>query len=198
VQAWKPLLIVVPAGLVLGAIGGQYARPVMTQHPDSSLQALFESRAQRYGSEAVATEPQDASYYSGEYSYPPYLDDRMLGDGREITGWQGPTLDDWPEYRPAPMPSIAQLQAQLAARDAALGRRSWGGYGESAEDVSSAEAASDAAANAAANAADFAQPDFDGQDSPGGPKVVVVSQSAPSTGAAPEPRTPDGNLPAIW
>jgi hypothetical protein len=199
VQAWKPLLIVIPAGLLLGSIGGHYAQPVMTEHPDSSLDALFQSRAERNGADAAAPQPQDASYYSGEYSYPPYLDDRMLGDGREITGWQGPSFADWPEYTPAPMPSVAQLQAQLAARDTALGQRAWGGYGETDEDVSAAEAASAAAADAAANAADIAQPHLSDQaDSSTGPKVVVFSQATLPAGANGEPRTPDGGLPAIW
>jgi len=199
VQAWKPLLIVIPAGLLLGSIGGHYARPVMTEHPDTSLDALFQSRAERNGADAAAPQPQDASYYSGAYSYPPYLDDRMLGGGREIVGWQGPRFSDSPEYKPAPMPSVAQLQAQLAARDAALGQRAWSGYGESDEDVSAAEAASAAAANAAANAADPAQPRFsDEADSPAGPKVVVFSHATPPAVANGEPSTPDGNLPAIW
>ena len=57
-QAWKPLLFIVPAGLLLGAIGGNYARPVLTQRvDDGSLQALFETRAQRYGTSAAAAAP---------------------------------------------------------------------------------------------------------------------------------------------
>jgi hypothetical protein len=199
VQAWKPLLIVIPAGLLLGAIGGQYARPVMTQHPDASLEALFESREQRYGTDTARAQPEDASYYSGEYSYPPYLDDRMMGDGREITGWQGPSFADWPEYTPAQMPSIAQLKAQLAARDAALGQRAWGGYGEDNADVSAAEAASAAAADAAANAADATQQSAVARQDPvDGPKVVVFSQADLPSEPSTEPRTPDGDLPAIW
>ena len=183
-QAWKPLLIIIPAGLVLGAVGGQYARPQLIERAtDPSLQALFESRAQRYGGDSAQPQLRNEVYYAGQYSYPPYLDDRMMGGDREITGWQGPTFSDWPEYKPAPMPSVAQLQAQVAARDAALGRRAWGGYDEAPEDVSGAEAASQAAANAAASAAQ-AQP-----SAANNPAVAANGE---------EPRTPDGDLPAIW
>jgi hypothetical protein len=184
-REWKPLLIVIPAGLVLGAVGGQYARPELIERAaDPSLQSLFESRTQGNGTDSAPPELQDEVYYADQYSYPPYLDDRMLGSDREITGWQGPTFSDWAEYKPAPMPSVAQLQAQVAARDAALGKRAWGGYGEAPEDVSAAEAASEAAADASASAGQAAQP------SPANNPAVAATGD--------EPRTPDGDLPAIW
>jgi hypothetical protein len=50
VQVLEALFFVVPASLVLGAIGGEYARPVMTRKDDDSLlQSYFETRAQRDG-----------------------------------------------------------------------------------------------------------------------------------------------------
>jgi hypothetical protein len=197
VQAWKPLLLIVPAGLLLGALGGQYARPVMTQRPDDGLlQSLLGTRGERSGAAAAEAAPDDASYYSGEYSYPPYLDDRMGGQDREITGWQGPSFAGWPEYKPAPMPSVAQLEAEVAARDAALGQRASGEYREGRDDESAAEAAADAAGDAAANAADQARStSIDSQSS-----AEDAKDSPPASPAAPsaEPRTADGNLPAIW
>ena len=192
-QAWKPLLFVVPAGLLLGAIGGNYARPVMTQRlDDSSLQALFETRAQRYGTQPTQAAPEDATYSSDQYSYPPYLDDRMLGGDREITGWQGATFANWPEYKP----SAAELEAQVAARDAALGQRAWAAAPTAAGDRTAAEAAAAAADDVAANAGDAAvSAGTDSQGTTTGPKVVVVSEALATPS---EPRTADGKLPAIW
>jgi hypothetical protein len=197
-QAWKPLLIVLPAGLMLGAIGGHYSRPVMTDPADeSSQQSAFRSRAERNGSSGMQAQPADAEYYAGGYSYPPYLDDRMLGGDREITGWQGPSFADWPEYQPAATPSSAQVEAQLAARDAALGRRAWDSFG-TGDEQTAAEAAADAAADAAANAADgYRSGTFGGDGSANGPKAATLPPSSGSTTSR-EPRTPDGNLPAIW
>lgn len=192
-QAWKPLLIIVPTGLLLGVVGGHYAQPVMTQKADDgSLQASFETRAQRYGT-AEQAQPQDATYYSGGYSYPPYLDDRMMEGDREITGWQGPSFAGWPAYEPAPLPSAEELEAQVAARNAALDQRAWVQSGAGADDNSATEAAADGAADAGTNPNE-ASPSPADSATVGGPKVVVLSPSAPSA----EPRTADGNLPAIW
>ena len=196
-QAWKPLLIVLPTGLMLGAIGGQYARPVMTDQADeSSLQSAFKSRAEHNRTSGNQAQPEDAEYYAGGYSYPPYLDDRMLGGDREITGWQGPSFADWPEYRPS-SPSAAQLEAQLAARDAALGRRAWDSFG-TGDEQTAAEAAADAAADAAANAsATYRSGPFGGDGGVSGSKVAALPPSSGSTTSR-EPHTPDSNLPAIW
>jgi hypothetical protein len=200
VQAWKPLLLIVPAGLLLGAIGGNYARPVLTKRADDgSLQAMFETRSQRYGAPATQAAPEDATYYSGGYSYPPYLDNRMLGGDREITGWQGPSFADWPEYQPAPLPSAAEPEAQVAARDAALDQRALGSATAGTEDQTAAQAAAATAANVAANADAQSLPDrTDGEDVAMGPKVVIVSSTDPSAAPPSEPRTADGKLPAIW
>lgn len=199
-QAWKPLLLIVPAGVLLGALGGQFARPVMTQHPDDGLlQSLFGSHGGRSGTPVAEAPPEDASYYSGGYSYPPYLDDRMTGSDREITGWQGPSFAGWPEYKPAPMPSVAQLEAEVSARDAALGQRAAGEYEESTDEKSAAESAADAAGDAAANAADEARStSMDGQSSAEGPKAAILSPPASPAAPSAEPRSANGNLPAIW
>lgn len=198
-QAWKPLLIVLPSGLLLGAIGGHYARPVMIgRADDSALQSAFESRAQRYGTTGAQTPPDEGSYYSGGYSYPPYLDDRMLGDDREMTGWEGPSFADWPLYQPATTPSATQLEAQLAARDAALGRHAWDNS-TTGDEQTAAEAAADAAGNAAANAGDEYRSSTANDDgSSGAPKVIVISAAGTGSVSSAEPRTPDSNLPAIW
>jgi hypothetical protein len=195
-QVWRPLLIIVPAGLALGVVGGYYARPVMLERPvDGSLQALFETRAQRYGTSDLPTQPEDATYYSGGYSYPPYLDDSMTGDDKSVTGWQGPDFADWPEYKPAPMPTVAELKAQLAARDAALAQRAMSASDPNASDESATDVAAEGAGEAVVRAGDDPEaPDADTPQDTGHPKVVVLSPAAPAA----EPPTADGNLPAIW
>jgi hypothetical protein len=46
-QAWQPLLLILPAGLLLGMIGGRHAHPQMQQRggeprrPGSALPAIY-------------------------------------------------------------------------------------------------------------------------------------------------------------
>jgi hypothetical protein len=105
---WKPLLIVVPAGLVLGSIGGHWARPVMTQRAgDSAAQSMFQTRADRYGrSGAYPKQAEGPVPYDGGYSYAP---DWAV---QAASTWTPP---DYDHYADAPLPTLAQLDAHQAA-----------------------------------------------------------------------------------
>ena len=195
VKLWKPLFFIIPAGLALGAIGGEYARPVMTQRgDDGSLRSHFETRTQRYGTSNSDPQYEDATYYTGGYSYPPDLDYAPRDDDNTVVGWQSAEFADWSDYTPAPMPTIAQLEAEVAARDAALQQRAAAAAPSSTTD----EATSGVAAGAgdAVTEPDDAQPAAL-DSSEGHPKVIVISQAAPPAELSPEPKTADGN-PALW
>lgn len=207
-QVWKPLLLIVPAGLVLGIVGAQYANPVIRQRgAGESWLDVFESRAQRYGAPPQAeAPPEQPTPYVGGSRYAPRFDDRA------VVGWQGPDFSGWPEYTPAPMPTIAELEAEVARRDAALDRRA---AAAAPEDDSGqlAAAAADAAqvaaddpragdevaddAGAGRGAADRVAES--GSDATGHPKIVTFGPMASAApGPAPEPRSVNGNLPATW
>lgn len=184
-QAWKPLLIAIPAGLLLGIAGGHFAHPVMKERGDDGwLEAMFETRAARDGRTPVAP-PQEATYYVGGPSYDP-----SLKDDRNVTAWQGPDFSDWPEYKPAPMPTIAELEAEVAARDAALERHATAG-------AATAVADEDPVADAAADARRIAN---EMNATAANPPTPQVADAAPAPDPAPgtEPRSADGALPAIW
>lgn len=103
-RAWKALLLIVPAGVALGAVGGNLARPVMTQPAAEPWQARFETRAERYGAVQSYPElPQGPPAYVGGYSYPPDTSDGPRDDGDG--GWA---------YADAPLPTIAELDARQA------------------------------------------------------------------------------------
>jgi hypothetical protein len=198
VKVWKPLIFIIPAGLALGAIGGEYARPVMTQRgDDGSPQSYFETRAQRYGSATSDPQYQDATYYSGGYSYPPYLDYVPRDDDKAAVGWQSPDFANLPAYTPTPMPTIAQLEAEVAARDAALGQRATATAETSADDQATADVAAEGAGDAVTTADQTQPADADTSATEGHPKIVIVSQAAPPDTPSVEPKTADGTQ-AIW
>jgi hypothetical protein len=177
-NAWKPLLIVVPAGLVLGAVGGHLAKPVMTQHAsDEAWQAMFETRAEHYGSSgAYPPQPQYQQAYVGGYSYAPFADDQDIP-------WSPPEPDAW-IYSDASLPTVAELDARQAALLADPNVEfAVSPPGDQVEQA--AEQAQAAAADASQ-----AQPQ-------GHPKTVDFASAAPMV-VGPEPRTADGKLPAIW
>lgn len=186
-QAWKPLLIVIPAGLVLGVVGGHYARPVMTQRgAEDASQPFVETRSQRSGT-ATAEAPSETVYYSGGYSYPPYLDDSSFAAEPR------PDFADWPEYEPAPMPTIAELKAGLAARDAALDQLA------TAEPIAGPQ--DQAAAGDATDVGTAAGPPRPIATDPRvavHPKLAALAPGQSAVAASPEPRTAGGALPAIW
>lgn len=103
-QPWKPLLVIVPAGLVLGIIGGKLAHPVMQERASEPWQSMFETRAQRYGTAgAYSSQPQSSIAYVGGYSYPP-----------DTSGWSDAyDPPDWLD-EDVPLPTLAELDARQA------------------------------------------------------------------------------------
>jgi hypothetical protein len=104
---WKALLLIAPAGLALGMVGGHLAKPVMTQRVgDEPWQAMFQSRADRDGR---AAEPppmvEGPLTYTGGYSYAPDF-------ARDTIAWAPP---DYEHYRDIPLPDLPQLDARQAA-----------------------------------------------------------------------------------
>jgi hypothetical protein len=165
---WKPLLIIAPAGLMLGTIGGQLAKPVMLDRVgDDPVQAMFQSRADRLGhSGAYPAQPDGPMSYNGGYSYAPDLTDATQG-------WTPP---DYYHFADVPLPTVAQLDARQAALLAD-------------PEVQFASRPSDADSALDAQALNEPQPEPDATTSSAGTEQVAF---------APEPRTDDGALPAIW
>lgn len=102
-QMWKPIALIVPAGLVLGMIGGKLAHPVMQDRAVEPWQSIFGNRSQEGGSTNYPVQPEGPMTYVGGYSYPP--DTNTWPDTYGNSDW---TYDD------VPLPSIAQLDARQA------------------------------------------------------------------------------------
>jgi hypothetical protein len=103
---WKPLLIIAPVGLLLGTIGGQMARPVIVQRAgDNTVEAMFQSRAERYGTSGQYSAQLDGSAYQGGYSYAPDFAEATPAD------WTAP---DYYHYPDIPLPTLAELDARQA------------------------------------------------------------------------------------
>lgn len=178
---WKPLLLIAPAGLLLGAIGGRMAQPVLTQREsDATLQAMFQTRADRYGSSsAYPAQTADVTYYDGGYSFVPDWVSRVDAN------WSPPHEDAWSySYAAAPLPSVAQLDARQAALLADPEKQ----FAVHHPDL----------AGEPAEAAPAAAPDTSAAQTGG---ETVAMAATPSTGEPPaqssEPRKADGE-PAIW
>jgi hypothetical protein len=102
-QLWKPLMLIVPAGLVIGVIGGNLAHPVIQQRAVEPWQSIFGSRGQDSGSADYPIQPDGPMTYVGGYSYPPDLSD-----------WSQPYDEaDW-NYAAVPLPTVAELDARQA------------------------------------------------------------------------------------
>jgi len=162
-QAWKPLVLVVPVGLILGMVGGELARPVMTQRvTDEPWSSMLQTRSDREGqSREYPDQPQDGLPYVGDYSFPPDV-------GATNAEWTPPHEDRW-TYADAPLPTVAQLDARQAALLA------------DPEVEFAVHPPAKPSEPPSATAA--VTPDGEGQSQPS---------------FAPEPSTPDGQLPAIW
>lgn len=102
-QLWKPLALIVPAGLVLGMIGGHLARPEMQARVTQPWQSVIGTRAQQYGSADYPVQLQGPMTYVGGYSYPPDASDRSQPYDRA-----GAT------YADAQLPTISELDARQA------------------------------------------------------------------------------------
>jgi hypothetical protein len=104
-RVWKALILIVPAGLALGMVGGNLARPVMQQRAVEPRQSIFETRAERYGSaQSYPRQPQGSMAYVGGYSYPPAA--KGWPQGKDDGG-------DW-TYADMPLPTVAELDARQA------------------------------------------------------------------------------------
>jgi hypothetical protein len=102
-RLWKPLALIVPAGLVLGTIGGKLAHPVMQQRAVEPWQSIFGARAQQYGSADYPVQPEGPMTYVGGYSYAP-----------DVGEWSRPYDEaDW-TYADVPLPTVAELDARQA------------------------------------------------------------------------------------
>lgn len=102
-QPWKPLLLIVPAGLALGTIGGHLARPVMQERAAEPWQSMFGSRTASGGVAEYPVQPDGPMTYVGGYSYAPDMNDDSLPD----------YAADW-TYADVQLPSVAELDARQA------------------------------------------------------------------------------------
>lgn len=103
-QLWKLMALVVPAGLVLGMVGGKLAHPVVQEHAVEPGQSIFGKRAAQDGSADYPVQTDGPIAYVGGYSYPP--DTTTWGPAGDSSGWQGADV---------PLPSVAELDARQAA-----------------------------------------------------------------------------------
>jgi hypothetical protein len=170
-RLWQRLAIIVPAGLLLGMAGGQFARPVMTQRlGDEPWQAMFQTRGDRYGvSSDYPAQPDGPMTYDGGYSYAPAW--------TASTDWSPPDYDG---YADIPLPTLAELDARQAALLADP---------ETQFAVAPPAGAIEQAGDDAATAAEHAR------QAAAAPAASVAA--ADPADLAPEPRTADGQ-PAIW
>lgn len=103
-HVWKPLVLIVPAGLVLGMIGGKLAHPVMQERATEPWQSIFGSRAQQDGSVSnYPVQPEGPMTYVGGYSYPP-----------DTSDWSRPYDNPNWTYADVPLPTISELDARQA------------------------------------------------------------------------------------
>jgi hypothetical protein len=102
-QLWKPMALIVPAGLVLGMVGGKLAHPVIQERAVEPWQSIFGSRTQQGGSASFPVQPDEPMAYVGGYSYPPDADGRS--GSYDTTDWT---------YAAVPLPTVAQLDARQA------------------------------------------------------------------------------------
>lgn len=108
-ELWKALVLLAPAGLALGAVGGHMARPVLAQRvsDDDPVQAMFARRADRYSSASdYPRQIEGPMDYVGGYSYAPDESARLRAD------WTPPDYYHFPDM---PLPTIAELEARQAA-----------------------------------------------------------------------------------
>jgi hypothetical protein len=170
VRFWKPLLIILPAGLLLGMAMGQSARPVMTQRVgDEPWQAMFHSRAERDGSGPAYPSQIDGPAYDGGYSYAP----AWVTDA----SWTPP---DYAQYADIPLPTVAQLDARQARLLADPDK----------------EFAAAPVSDAVAQATQDTQVSADQARQVAGEPAADLASADPADVAA-EPHAPDGE-PAIW
>lgn len=180
-KLWKPILLILPAGLVAGVIGARLVDPRPTLASERASSFLAESEGALNRPTPSYTQQRDSAQSNRPGGYRPDLDwDEEVWPGsggeaygyyddRRADGWEAATGDGLPFDDPASSsrPDIGRNRA--AAEEAAL----------------AAERAAEEALRAA--------------DEPPPPASAAPAQ--PRTPAAPaerEPRTAEGELPAIW
>lgn len=175
--AAKFIVATIGGGLLLGAVGGHLANPVMQQRGGDEpwRQMLEPDTAPDYrGDLLVEAPPRDLMPYGGSYSYAPAFADEPIG------AWPDPYAEaEWLEYESWPEPpTIAELDARWEAE--ALESQVYARTVEFPQtpSVESAAAGAEQAADEARSAAE-AETEDDG--------------SLPA-----EPRIARGELPAIW
>jgi hypothetical protein len=170
-RLWQRLLLIVPAGLLLGMAGGQFAQPVMTQRlGDEPWQSMFQTRADRDGASSdYPTQPEGPMTYDGGYSYAPAW--------ASHDDWSPP---DYYHYSDVPLPTLAELDARQAALLADPEK----------------QFASTPPPEAVEQAADDAEAAADQARQSATVPAASVAAADPAE-LAPEPHTADGQ-PAIW
>ncbi len=184
-KLWKPLLVVLPAGLLLGIIGG---RMVDSGNPrDAQEGALAQA-------EAVNQAALDAAQPE-EWPAPAAADGRL-----PAVPDQRPQLDWTAEFAPQDDGGAYDYDGDYFG----AGRPALGGVDDTADEAGSGSGASrpfarDSEAAAAARSAGQAARDAAGIAA-AAPTRPVAAAPAPAPAPAPvsEPRTADGDLPAIW
>ena len=171
-RLWQRMLIIVPAGLLLGMAGGQFAQPVMTQRVgDEPWQSMFQTRADRDGaSTEYPAQAEGPMTYDGGYSYAPAW--------ASNDNWSPP---DYYHYADAPLPTVAELDARQAALLADPEKQ----FAVATPPPNAVELAANDAEAAAEQA----------RQSAAAPAASVAA--ADPADLAPEPHTADGQ-PAIW
>ena len=111
-QVWKPLLIIIPAGLVLGAYGGELANPVVQlRGGDEPWRQMFQPQIEP-GHSGIMIEAPPQDPYVGGYSYAPSFAEL------EPVEWPEPQVDydyGWAGHPDMPLPTMEELDARLAA-----------------------------------------------------------------------------------
>lgn len=105
-QAWKPLLLILPAGLLLGMIGGRYAHPVMQQRGgDEPWRQMLEPNIRPSNPRIMVENPPiDPMPYGPSSSFAE----------QATVEWPDPYAGTrWDPASAEPLPSVAELDAQL-------------------------------------------------------------------------------------
>jgi hypothetical protein len=172
--AAKFLVTTIGGGLLLGAVGGHLANPVILERAgDEPWRHMLEPDNGAAGGGIMAeTPPQDLRPYGGRYSYAPNFADETFD------AWSDPYAEtEWLEYGedwPEP-PTIAELDARWESET-----RETSAYGRTVE------LPPPSADSIAADAGQVAE-------------EAEAASNAAETGSMPaEPRVARGELPAIW
>jgi hypothetical protein len=103
-KLWQRLLIILPAGLVLGMVGSRFAQPVLNQRAgDRSSQATLQTTADRGDAQSsYPVQPEATTAYGGDYGHAPAW--------AAADNWSG----DQTPYSDASTPTIGELDARQA------------------------------------------------------------------------------------